>query len=115
MWDKCNDTRKCYARNEAGGCMILTALVWFIRIESPEQYYQTERKTGGGTVTMAIRCDVIRGLISLLIGNLITLVIFSALHAVFSPLEVVCFWVGTWFIATYAVWSVIDILDRKKA
>ena len=23
MWDKCNDTRKCYARNELGGCMIL--------------------------------------------------------------------------------------------
>lgn len=54
-------------------------------------------------------------MISLLIGNLITLIIFSALHAVFSPLEVVCFWVGTWFVATYAVWTVIDILDRKKA
>ena len=54
-------------------------------------------------------------MISLLIGNLITLVIFSALHAVFSPLELVGFWVGTWFITTYAVWTVIDILDRKKA
>lgn len=46
----------------AGGCVILTALVWFIRIESPEQFYQTELKTGGGTVTMAIRCDVICGM-----------------------------------------------------
>ncbi len=46
----------------AGGCIILTGLVWFIKIESPEQYYQSELKTGGGTVTMAIRCDVICGL-----------------------------------------------------
>ena len=46
----------------AGSCVILTALVWLIRIESPEQYYQSELKTGGGTVTMAIRCDVICGL-----------------------------------------------------
>ena len=46
----------------AGSCAILTALVWFIKIESPENYYQSELKTGGGTVTMAIRCDVICGL-----------------------------------------------------
>ena len=46
----------------AGSCVILTALVWFIKIESPENYYQSELKTGGGTVTMAIRCDVICGL-----------------------------------------------------
>lgn len=45
-----------------GGFLIVTALIWFIKIESPEQYYQAERKTGGGTVTMAIRCDVICGL-----------------------------------------------------
>ena len=46
----------------AGSCVILTGLVWLIRVESPEQYYQSELKTGGGTVTMAIRCDVICGL-----------------------------------------------------
>lgn len=54
-------------------------------------------------------------LISLLIGNIVTLIIFAALHAVFTPVEVVGFWVGTWFISTYAVWTIIDILDRKKA
>lgn len=46
----------------AGICVILTLLVWFIKIESPEQFYQTELKTGGGTVTMEIRCDVICGM-----------------------------------------------------
>ena len=54
-------------------------------------------------------------MISMLIGNLITLVVFTALRAVLAPLEVVGFWVGTWFIATYCVWSVIDWMDRKKA
>lgn len=54
-------------------------------------------------------------LISLLLGNMVTLIIFAALHAVFTPVEVVGFWVGTWFVSTYAVWTIIDILDRKKA
>ena len=46
----------------AGICAVLTGLIWFIRIESPEQFYQAELKTGGGTVTMEIRCDVICGM-----------------------------------------------------
>lgn len=51
---------------------------------------------------------------SLTIGNLITLIIFAALHTIFTPLEVVGFWVGTWFVATVCVWSVIDWIDRKR-
>ena len=46
----------------AGGFVLVTALIWFIKIESPAQFYQNEARQGGGTVTMAIRCDVIRGL-----------------------------------------------------
>ena len=44
------------------GLLIVTALIWFVKIESPAQYYQSEMKTGGGTVTMEIRCDVILGM-----------------------------------------------------
>ena len=46
----------------AGGFVLVTALVWLIKIESPAQFYQNEARQGGGTVTMAIRCDVIRGM-----------------------------------------------------
>ena len=45
-----------------GGFVTVTALIWLIRIESPAQFYQNEVRTGGGTVTMAICCDVICGL-----------------------------------------------------
>lgn len=46
----------------AGGFVLVTALIWLVRIESPQQFYQSETRTGGGTVTMTIRCDVICGL-----------------------------------------------------
>ncbi|MBQ8920805.1 MAG: DUF4430 domain-containing protein [Oscillospiraceae bacterium] len=46
----------------AGVFCAATALIWFIKIESPEQFYTPEAHTGGGNVTMEIRCDVIRGL-----------------------------------------------------
>ncbi len=45
-----------------GGFVLSAALIWLIKIESPAQFYQNEARTGGGTVTMAIRCDVICGL-----------------------------------------------------
>lgn len=41
---------------------IAAAGIWLIRIESPSQFYQNEARSGGGTVTMGIRCDVICGL-----------------------------------------------------
>lgn len=43
----------------AGGFVLVTALIWLVRIESREQFYQSEARSGGGTVTMAIRCDAI--------------------------------------------------------
>ena len=46
----------------AGGFLLVTALIWCIKIESPAQFYQAEEKAGGGTVTMAIRCDAICGM-----------------------------------------------------
>ena len=46
----------------AGTFCVLTALIWVIKVESPAQFYTAEQHTGGGTVTMEIRCDVIRGL-----------------------------------------------------
>ncbi|MBR3268124.1 MAG: DUF4430 domain-containing protein [Oscillospiraceae bacterium] len=44
-----------------GAFCVLTVLVWVIRVESPEQFYTPEAHTGGGNVTMEIRCDVILG------------------------------------------------------
>lgn len=46
----------------AGGFVLVTALIWLIRIDSPEQFYQETPRAGGGTVTMVIRCDAICGL-----------------------------------------------------
>jgi len=51
---------KTYLTIAAGFCAV-TAGIWLIRAESPEQYYQTQTRSGG-TVTMEIRCDVILGL-----------------------------------------------------
>ncbi len=52
---------KTYLTIAAGFCAV-TALVWVIRIESPDRFYTAEGHTGGGNVTMEIRCDVILGL-----------------------------------------------------
>ena len=46
----------------AGGAAVVISLIWCIKIESPEQFYQTESRSGGGNVLMSIRCDVICGL-----------------------------------------------------
>lgn len=44
-------------------CGGVTALAWVLKIETPAQYYQQPEKSGaGGSVTMAIRCDVILSL-----------------------------------------------------
>lgn len=45
-----------------GGFVAVTALIWFIKIESPDQFYENTSRSGGGTVTMEIRCDAICGL-----------------------------------------------------
>ena len=45
-----------------GGLLVVTALIWCIKIESPAQFYQNEAHSGGGNVTMSIRCDVICGM-----------------------------------------------------
>ena len=52
---------KTYLTIAAGFCAV-TALIWVIRVESPDQFYTPEQHTGGGTVTMEIRCDVILGM-----------------------------------------------------
>lgn len=52
--------------------------------------------------------------ISMAFGGLITLFVFLIIYRVCSPLEVVAYWVCTWAISTYGVWSVIDWMDRKK-
>lgn len=44
------------------GCAVVTALIWLIKIESPAQFYEQAAHSGGGTVTMEIRCDAICGM-----------------------------------------------------
>ena len=52
---------------------------------------------------------------SLLIGNVITVIIFAFSHEIFvNAFEVISYWIGTWFVATYATWTIIDIIDRHK-
>ena len=46
----------------AGICAALTAAVWLIRVELPDDYYTPQSRAGGGCVTMEIRCDVILGM-----------------------------------------------------
>ena len=54
-------------------------------------------------------------LISVIVGEVITMVIFSLVHQIFtSPGEVIAFWMGTHTTAVYAVWSVIVWIDEAK-
>ena len=53
--------------------------------------------------------------LSLVIGNLITIVIFSLVHKQFTAAEAVGFLLGTWGVTTYCVWSVLDWIDKKKS
>jgi len=51
---------------------------------------------------------------ALTFGAFITMFIFAFCHQMFrSPVEAMGFWIGTWAVAVYAVWSVIDWIDRK--
>ena len=52
---------------------------------------------------------------SLAIGGFVTMVIFSASHEMFTPGEVIAFWMGTWSVVTYAAWSVIIWIKKCRA
>jgi len=52
---------KTYLPLAIGFCLS-SSLIWLIQIESPSQYYSPALHSGGGTVTMEIRCDAILGL-----------------------------------------------------
>ncbi len=41
---------------------LLTAGIWLLNFRTPQQYYQAQSRSGGGRVTMEIRCDVILGM-----------------------------------------------------
>ena len=51
---------------------------------------------------------------ALLLGELITLVIFTATHELYHGMEVVAWWIAVHMIATYVVWTILDIRDRYK-
>ena len=61
------------------------------------------------------REDCLRELaLSMAIGNVITIILFAIVHQRFGARDAVAFLIGTWAIATYAVWTISDIVDRKK-
>lgn len=47
-------------------------------------------------------------------GELITLVVFMATHELYHGAEILAWWIAVHMIATYCVWTVLDILDRVK-
>ncbi len=50
------------------------------------------------------------------IGGVLTTIIFAFVHSMFNSVgEVLAFYAGTQMVATYAVWTIIDIMDRKRA
>ena len=53
-------------------------------------------------------------MISMVTGMCISILVISICHEMFCPVELAAFWFGTWCIATYAVWSIIDWVDKKK-
>ena len=58
--------------------------------------------------------SVREGATALVVGNLITIIAFSLVHQGFTTGECFGFLLGTWGVATYCVWSVLDWIDRKK-
>ena len=54
------------------------------------------------------------GATALVVGNLITIIAFSLVHQGCTSGECFGFLLGTWGVATYCVWSVLDWIDRKK-
>ena len=52
--------------------------------------------------------------ISLLFGGIICMIALAFLHKHFvTPVEVIAFWLSSWMICSYCVWSVIDWIDRR--
>ena len=52
---------------------------------------------------------------SLFFGGIICMIALALLHKEFvTPAEVIGFWISSWMIATYVVWSVIDWTDRRR-
>ena len=54
-------------------------------------------------------------LISIGIGELITMIIFALVHQMFVyPAEVIAFWIGTHMVAMYVVWSLLALADEGR-
>lgn len=52
---------------------------------------------------------------SMSIGGVIGMICLAFVHQELkTPLELVVFWVATWMVAMYCVWSVIEWRDRGK-
>lgn len=52
--------------------------------------------------------------LSLIGGELVTLMIFAATHELYHGVEVAVWWFMVHMVATYSIWTVIDIIDRCK-
>lgn len=54
-------------------------------------------------------------LISSVIGELVTMIIFAFCHKMFTGCEVIVFWMATHMICTYGTWTAIELKERKKS
>ena len=53
---------------------------------------------------------------SLTLAGVVTMIIFAFVHTMFAnAMECIGFFMGTQVVATYAVWSVMDWMERKRA
>lgn len=52
--------------------------------------------------------------LSLIGGELVTLIVFTATQALYHGIEVLVWWMAVHMVATYSVWTVIDLIDRYK-
>ena len=53
-------------------------------------------------------------IISTTIAGMMTLGIIAQLKDIFSPAEIIVFWIATKMVLTYSVWSLIIVWERYK-
>lgn len=54
-------------------------------------------------------------ILSLVAGNAVTLIVFAFCgRALTGAAEIIAYWIGGWYVATYVVWTLIDWLKEKR-
>ena len=51
---------------------------------------------------------------AVIMGGIVTMIVFAFIHQDMNPGEVMAFWTGIWTVATYASWSIIIWAKRCR-